>query len=361
MKKPALGILLSTLFLVFSNSTQAKIASTAEAASKQPSSKQTAATKRKVTKKHSRKASRKVSKTSHVAKAKSNAGLQRVAYSPAAQAVPPVFTAGDLAKLHLTHDPLALKSNVALVVDQSTAQVLFEKNGNVPLPIASITKLMTAMVVVESQQPMNEVLEVTAEDVDHERNSGSRLRVGSRMTRGDMLHIALMSSENRAASALGRNYPGGLPAFVAAMNAKAKTLGMNDTRYVDSTGLSSQNVASARDLAKLVVAAYGHPVIREYSTDPEYTVRSQRGSLHYINSNSLVRSSTWDIGLQKTGYITEAGRCLVMQTKIEGRPVVMVFLDSKGKLSRVGDAGRIRKWLEMEKPQVLTSAAGRQG
>jgi len=277
---------------------------------------------------------------------------QRVAYSPV---VPAQLSAGDLAGLSQTRDPLALKSNVALVFDQTNSQVLFEKNANVVLPIASITKLMTGLVVVEANQNMDEVLTVTDEDIDREKNSSSRLRVGARLTRSNMLHIALMSSENRAASALGRNYPGGLAAFVAAMNAKAKMLGMNDTRYVDSTGLSSRNVASARDLAKLVVAAHEHPILCQYSTDPKYVVDTGGHALQYANSNNLVANPAWDIGLQKTGYISEAGRCLVMQAKIEGRPIVMVFLDSKGKQSRLADAGRIRKWLEAVKPQKLMS------
>jgi D-alanyl-D-alanine endopeptidase (penicillin-binding protein 7) len=291
---------------------------------------------------------------------KRKASIQHVAFTPA-PTTPPVMTAGDLAGLHMTHDPLALKSNAAVVVDQTTSQVLFEKNANVALPIASLTKLMTAMVVVESHQNMDEVLEVTSDDIDREKNSSSRLRVGAQMSRANMLHIALMSSENRAASALGRHYPGGLPAFVAAMNAKAKALGMNDTHYVDSTGLSSHNVASARDLARLVAAAYQHPVIREYSTDGHYAVDTGHGrQLQYMNSNRLVMNSGWDIGLQKTGYINEAGRCLVMQTRVDGRPVVMVFLDSKGKDSRLADASRVRKWLETSKPQPLVQAAVRQ-
>lgn len=295
------------------------------------------------------------------AHAKPKAAVQRVAYAPTAPVAPQVMTAGDLAGLNTTRDPLSLASNVALVIDQNNAQVLFEKNSSVPLPIASLTKLMTAMVVMEAHQDMNEVLEVTADDIDRERHSASRLRVGSRLTRADMLHIALMSSENRAASALGRNYPGGLPAFVAAMNAKAKALGMTNTHYVDSTGLSSQNVASARDLAKLVTAAYRHPIIREYSTDSKYSVNTGKQVLQYINSNRLVNSPNWDIGLQKTGYITEAGRCLLMQARIEGRPVIMVFLDSKGKDSRLADAGRIRKWLEATRPQALTHTAAHHG
>lgn len=282
---------------------------------------------------------------------------QRVAFAPAIPAVPPVISAGDQAGLNLTPDPLDLKSSVALVMDQTNSKVLFEKNSNVALPIASITKLMTALVVVEAKQDMNEVLEVGNEDVDHEKNSSSRLRVGSQLSRNDMLHIALMSSENRAASSLGRHYPGGLPAFVLAMNAKAKALGMLDTHYVEPTGLSSQNIASAQDLAKLVIAAHQYPILRQFSTDTKYAVETGLGgrSLQYANSNHLVANPGWEIGLQKTGYINEAGRCLVMQAKIEGRSIVMVFLDSKGKQSRLADAGRIRKWIEAFKPRVPQS------
>ena len=278
---------------------------------------------------------------------------QRVAPTPAVPLVPPVMTAGDLAGLNLTRDPLDLKSNAALVIDQSTAEVLFEKNAQIALPIASITKLMTSLVVVEANQNMDELIAVTEEDVDREKFSHSRLRVGSQLTRANMLHIALMSSENRAASALGRSYPGGLPAFVAAMNAKARSLGMVNTHYVDSTGLSSSNVSTARDLAKLVIAAHHHPIIRQYSTDSKYAVEPGGPMLQYRNSNNLVDNPDWQIGLQKTGYISEAGRCLVMQARIEGRPVVMVFLDSKGKSSRLADAGRIRKWLENARPTAL--------
>jgi D-alanyl-D-alanine endopeptidase (penicillin-binding protein 7) len=271
--------------------------------------------------------------------------IQRVAYHPVIIPAPP--SAGDLAGLHGTHDPLSLASNVALVIDQSTSQVLLDKNSSVALPIASITKLMTAMVTLESHPDMEEMMEVTDEDLDTEKHTGSRLRVGARLTRRDMLHIALMSSENRAAAALSRYYPGGRPAFVAAMNAKARSLGMMDTHYVESTGLSSQNVSSARDLAKLVAAAYREqPMIREFTTDPQYTVDAGGRYLAYHNSNHLVANPTWEIGLQKTGFINEAGRCLVMQATIENRPVIMVFLDSKGKQSRLADATRVRKWLE---------------
>jgi D-alanyl-D-alanine endopeptidase (penicillin-binding protein 7) len=276
-----------------------------------------------------------------IVRGKTKVVYTRVASRPVVPAVPPVVTAGDLAGLNLVRDPLALASNVALVIDQSSSQVLFEKNSKIALPMASITKLMTGLIVVEARQDMEEILEISDEDVDREKNSSSRLRVGSRLSRAEMLHIALMSSENRAASALGRHYPGGKPAFVAAMNAKAKVLGMHETIYFDTTGLSSRNVASARDLAKLAIAAH------------EHVVNPGGRPLQYRNSNHLVSNPTWDIGLQKTGYISEAGRCMVIQTKIEGRSVVMVFLDAKGTMSRAADAGRIRKWLEGFKSHKL--------
>ncbi|KAF3996426.1 D-alanyl-D-alanine endopeptidase [Glaciimonas immobilis] len=283
--------------------------------------------------------------------------FQRTAYVAPAVIVPAVLSAGEIAGLNLTRDPLELKSNVALVLDQTTGQVLFDKNSQVSLPIASLTKLMTSMVVVEAHQDMNEVLSVTDDDIDREKHSSSRLRVGSQLSRTDMLHIALMSSENRAASALGRNYPGGLPAFVVAMNAKAKSLGMTGAHYVDSTGLSHLNVASARDLAKLVIAAYQHPIIRQYSTDSKYLVEPGGRPLQYNTSNHLVENPGWQIGLQKTGYINEAGRCMVMQTNVDGRGVVMVFLDSRGKYSRQGDADRMKKWLA-ENTSVLPTNTG---
>ncbi|WP_245549202.1 D-alanyl-D-alanine endopeptidase [Noviherbaspirillum massiliense] len=373
MNRSALGLVLSFLVFFLGAPLHARETSPAPSASKKTSYKKAAPIKRRTVKHPSRKSNRvansaveqreKLVKKTVVVNGRRKVVSRRVTYAPAVPADTPVLTAGDVAGLHLKHDSLALKSNVALVMDQSNAQILFEKNANVALPIASITKLMTAMVVLDAQQPMDEMLEVTSDDIDRERNSASRLRVGTRMNRDDMLHIALMSSENRAASALGRNYPGGLPAFVAAMNAKARALGMLDAHYVEPTGLSSQNVASARDLAKLVMAAYQYPVIREYSTDLKYAVPAGRRTLQYVNSNRLVANSGWDIGLQKTGYITEAGRCLVMQAKIEGRSVVMVFLDSKGKLSRIGDASRIRRWLATQKThtQVMSAVAGEQG
>jgi D-alanyl-D-alanine endopeptidase (penicillin-binding protein 7) len=281
---------------------------------------------------------------------------QRVA-RPSMPIVPPVVSAGDLAGLNMTRDPLALASNVALVLDQSSSEVLLEKNSNVTLPIASITKLMTAMVVVEAHQDMDEILEVTDDDIDRIKHSSSRLRVGSRLSRANMLHIALMSSENRAASTLGRSFPGGVRSFVTAMNAKARELGMTGTHYVDPTGLSSDNVATARDLSKLVMAALHYPVLRQYSTDTQYVVEPSGRSLHYANSNRLVANADWDIGIQKTGYISEAGHCLVMQANINNRPIVMIFLDSKGKYSRLADAQRIRKWLEKDPKNAIVAHA----
>lgn len=282
-------------------------------------------------------------------------GRRKVVYQRLLAAAPAMPTMGDLAGLNQTRDPFDLKSNVALVLDQNNDQVLFEKNSNVALPIASITKMMTGLVVVEAQQDMNEVLTVTEDDVDRVKFSSSRLKVGSQLTRANMLHIALMSSENRAASALGRNYPGGRPAFVEAMNAKARELGMLDTHYVDSNGLSKMNVASARDLARLAVAAYQQPLLRQYSTDPKAVVEANGHPMQFGNTNHLVANPTWEIGLQKTGFINEAGRCLMMQAVIEGRAVIMVFLDSKGKQSRTADAGRMRKWLEALKPAGMST------
>ena len=253
---------------------------------------------------------------------------------------------GQIYGLHQTVDPLDLKSSVALVLDQETNEVLLSKNSEAVLPIASLTKLMTALVVVEARQPMDEIITITSEDVDTEKFSSSRLAVGTTLSRGDALHLALMSSENRASHALGRHYPGGLPAFVQAMNAKARLLGMHDTHYVEPTGLSSQNQSSAKDLAMLVRTTYQQPTIRELSTSTDYAVQVGARNLQFRTTNSLVRNPSWDIGLQKTGYIVEAGRCLVMQARMAGRKLIMVFLDSTGKYSRQGDAERVRKWLE---------------
>src|SRR5471030_2786458 len=250
-------------------------------------------------------------------------GRRKVVYERVIITAPSVPTMGDLAGLNLTRDPLDLKSSVALVLDQSNSEVLFEKNSNVALPIASITKMMTGLIVVQAHQDMDEMLTVTDDDVDRVKFSSSRLKVGAQLSRANMLHIALMSSENRAASALGRNYPGGREAFVAAMNAKASELGMNDTHYVDTNGLSKMNVASAHDLARLMMAAYQEPLLRQYSTDPKAVVEANGRPMQFGNTNYLVAMPGWDIGLQKTGFINEAGRCLMMQAVVAGRAVIL--------------------------------------
>ena len=264
---------------------------------------------------------------------------------------------GQLAGLHEVGDSLDLKSSVALVLDQDTNEVLFSKNPKAVLPIASLTKLMTALVVTESGLAADELLTVTEDDVDTEKGSRSRLRVGTQLARGEMLHLALMASENRAAHALGRHFPGGLDMFVAAMNRKARSLGMTDTQYVEPTGLSSQNQSSARDLAILVKAAYSHPIIRELSTSPEYSVEVGARQVQFHNTNRLVSNPEWEIGLQKTGYIAEAGRCLVMQARLAGRQLIMVFLDSAGKYSRLGDAERVRHWITTTRASAVTAPA----
>ena len=253
---------------------------------------------------------------------------------------------GKLYGLHATGDDLALRSSVALVVDQDTNEVLFSKNPSAVLPIASITKLMTALVVTEALLPLDEVLVVSPEDVAATAGSRSRLRVGTQLTRGEMLHLSLMSSENRAAHVLGRTYPGGLQTFVSDMNAKAQQLGMQATKYVEPTGLSSDNQSSAQDLARLVRAASAHPIIGDLSTSVGAAIPVGRRSVQFNNTNGLVRNPEWEIGLQKTGYISAAGRCVVMQTKMAGRKLIMVLLDSAGKYSRIGDAERIRKWVD---------------
>jgi D-alanyl-D-alanine endopeptidase (penicillin-binding protein 7) len=266
---------------------------------------------------------------------------------------------GALYGLHGTSDPLDLKSSVAFVLDQDTQEVLLSKNAQAVLPIASITKLMTAIVVTDAQLPLDEMITVTQDDVDTEKGSRSRLTVGTRLSREEMLHLALMSSENRAAHALGRTYPGGMDVFVARMNAKAQALGMVNTHYVEPTGLSSKNQSSARDLATLVNEAHQHPLIRELSTSREYQVEVGRRELTYRNTNGLVRSPDWDIGVQKTGYISEAGRCLVMQAQMAGRKLIMIFLDSAGKYSRIGDAERVRRWITENAPAAAAAPAVR--
>ena len=253
-------------------------------------------------------------------------------------------TAADFTK---DGDPNVSSSGV-LVFDPNSGQTLFSKNADQVTPIASITKLMTAMVVLDGKLSLEEPIELTTDDIDLLKNTRSRLPIGSHFRRDDLLRLALMASDNRAASALGRNYPGGINAFVAAMNAKAQALGLTQTHYVDSSGLSPANVSSPQDLAKLVAAAAKYPLIKEYSTTGAVNVTLPDGKrkLNFVNTNTLVRNSDWQIGLSKTGYINEAGKCLVMQAMIANQPIVIVLLDSWGRLTRVADANRIRKWLE---------------
>lgn len=241
---------------------------------------------------------------------------------------------------------LDLKSTSALVLDQKTGELLFEKRPATVKSIASITKLATAMVVLDAHLDLDEPITIAQEDVDTLKHSRSRLPVGTVLTRGQAMHLALMSSENRAAHALGRTYPQGLTAFLAAMNAKAQALGLKETRFVDPAGLSEANVSSARDLAELVQVAYSYPTIREFTTSDESIVTWKGRPIAFHNSNRLVRSPNWEIGLSKTGFISEAGRCLVMQAWVAQRSVVIVLLDSVGKLTRFGDANRVRTWLE---------------
>lgn len=280
------------------------------------------------------------------------------AVSAVAVAAAPVDSMGAQLGLHKVDDPLNLNSSVALVVDQRTNEILLGKNDTAVLPIASLTKLMTGLLVAEAGLAMDQTLTIDSEDVDRLKNSGSRLRVGHRLSRGEALHLALMSSENRAAHALGRTYPGGTEAFVQRMNARAAELGMTDTRFVDPTGLSSDNRSSARDLALLVSAAYQRPMLRDLSTSPAYEVAGGGRTLQYRNSNRLIAKSDWDIGLQKTGYIREAGRCVVMQVSVAGRELIMVLLDAAGPAARWGDAERLRRWAESFPASASTQATG---
>lgn len=263
--------------------------------------------------------------------------------------VEPRVSTGERLGLRASHDALDLNSSVALVVDQETSEVLFSKNDTAVLPIASLTKLMTGLVIADAHLSLDEQITITDDDASVYRNS--RLAVGTTLSRGELMHLALMSSENRAANALGRTFPGGSDQFVRLMNAKARELGMRDTRYVEPTGLSSQNQSSARDLATLVSVAYERPILRSLSTSPSHQLELGHRTLQYNNSNRLIRNPEWEIGLQKTGYISEAGRCLVMQAKVAGRRLIMVFLDSAGKLSRAQDAERVRRWVEAQSIQ----------
>lgn len=252
---------------------------------------------------------------------------------------------------------LELASTKALILNQNTGEVIYAKNTDLVAPIASITKLMTAMVMLDAHQSLDEDLYISQQDVDYLKGTSSRLAVGSRLTRSDMLQLALMSSENRAASALAHNYPGGKDAFVQAMNIKAQELGLTHTRFTDPTGLDSENISTAEDLAKMVQAAYEYPEIRLATTSPSHEayVGDRAVPMSFTNTNGLVRGSDWQIGLSKTGFINEAGRCLVMQAVIAGEPMIVVLLGSHGKFTRIGDANRIRKWMEYNSEPKFTT------
>lgn len=255
---------------------------------------------------------------------------------------------GEAPSFSLRDGELRIASSKALIINQDTGEILYAKNTNVPTPIASLTKLMMAMVLLDQKLPMEEIITVTEEDIDTLKGTGSRLRVGTQLSRHDLLQLALMSSENRAASALARTSPQGMAAFVSAMNAKAAALGMTHTRFADPTGLNSENVSTAEDLVKMVKAAYQYPEIRAITTTPQYevAVNGYQRPMEYRNTNILVRKGDWNIGLSKTGFISESGRCLVMQAEIADQPLIIVLLDSWGKFTRIGDAQRIRKWIE---------------
>jgi serine-type D-Ala-D-Ala endopeptidase (penicillin-binding protein 7) len=243
-------------------------------------------------------------------------------------------------------DSPVLHSSAALVLDVTHSTVLYARRSDVAMPIASITKLMTALVVTEAGQSLDEIITITPEDRWAGKGGFSRLLLGTHLTRGDLMHLALMASENRAAHALARNYPGGVEACVAAMNAEARELGMTSAHFVEPTGLSDENVASAEDLSKLVIAAGKIAAIREYSTDSHYDVRVGRRLLRFSSTDALTSKADWDIVVQKTGYISEAGRCLVMQAVFDDRSFVIVLLNSYGKRTRVADARRVRRWVE---------------
>jgi D-alanyl-D-alanine endopeptidase (penicillin-binding protein 7) len=260
-------------------------------------------------------------------------------------ATPALARSHATAKTTTSGDP-DLRSAAVVIMDVGSEKVLYSRRADVAAPIASITKLMTALVVLEAHQSLDETITISEEDHRATLGNVSHLAVGTRLSRGDVMHLALMSSENRAAHALGRTYPGGVPALVLAMNAKARALGMSRSQFVEPTGLSSQNVASPLDLTRLVRATSQNSTLREFSTDKRYAVVSGGRRFNFVNTNQLVSNPTWRISLQKTGYISEGGKCLVMKTVIRDREVVIVLLDSYGKYTRIADARRVRKWME---------------
>lgn len=310
-------------------------------------------------------AAKKTTKPAASAKAAPQVNRTAAAARPAAKPQPKAAAAGVAAASLATaatgtaaQNGLDVKSSAALVVDVSDGKVLYAKNTDHVSSIASITKLMTAIVVLDAALPLDESIRIDRADIDTLKHTGSRLRIGAVFNRRDLLHLALMSSENRAASALGRAYPGGTEAFVARMNARALELGMFKSRFAEPTGLSSENVSTADDLVHLVRASLDYPLIREFSTAPSAQVQTvDTGQVYgFGNSNGLVRTPSWQIDVSKTGYIAEAGQCLVMHARIKDRPVTIVLLDSWGKYTRIGDANRIKQWLERA-PAVVAHAS----
>jgi serine-type D-Ala-D-Ala endopeptidase (penicillin-binding protein 7) len=343
-----IGALFSGLSLLSVHSiAKPVVKSTSKSASKSASKLPSKAVAKAVSKKSAKSAKLGKGKSAKLGKvALSKKAKKATKLAAATSAEPPRVSLGQAIGLHAVTDPADLKSSVALAVDSRTGKTLFEKNSQAVLPIASITKLMTDMVVLDAKQPMGEPLEISSADVDLEKNSRSRLRTGSILNRGELLQLALMASENRAANALGRYYPGGSDAFIAAMNRKAKSIQMEDTQFFDATGLSSRNMSNARDLVQLVKRAGDYPLIRQYSTASELTVDTGFRMISFKNTNRLIENPDWQISLSKTGYISEAGNCLVMHTRVNEQPVVMVFLDAVGRYTRFADASRLRTYLE---------------
>lgn len=276
---------------------------------------------------------------------------KRAAFKPVRTQSGAISSASSAPRLH---------SAIALIYDQQTQSPLYTKNSGTLTSIASITKLMTAMVVLDAQQPLDEEISIDKADIDTLKGTRSRLRIGMKLTRNELLKLALMASENRAANALARTYPGGYDAAISAMNDKARNLGMQNTRFLDPAGLNSNNVSTAYDLVKMVAAARDYPLIHQYTTASSHSVDGWRGrEMRFVNTNPLVRNASWDIGVSKTGYISEAGRCLVMEATINQRPVIIVLLDSWGKRTRIGDANRIKKWMESSNTRVHIQMAAR--
>ena len=342
---------LAILFVLGTGATAATAATSTTTVSSESAAKSTTAAKRRTgatasgktqtSRKSTRTASKKTRTASKRTRSKARAGSS--SSSRVASLASPTPAPAD----RVVGGPVNVESGAALVVDEA-GEVIYAKNADDVLPIASITKLMTALVVLDARLPLDEVVTISADDKDYLRNTHSRLRVGSQLTRRELLHIALMSSENRAAAALARTYPAGKAAFIQLMNAKARALGMRDTRFADSTGLNGDNVSTARDLVRLARAASGYSLIREFTTTAQSEVEPGTSStpMLYKNSNRLVRGGHWDIRLSKTGYLNEAGRCLLMQAEVAGKPLTFVFLRGPGRQTPMGDANRIRAWLE---------------